>query len=535
MSEASPVVMQIPIQFRAGIKETVIENGIRYEPAIQGFVDLFNEPLFEYRKYINCVGGRGSGKSRSVIEHLCEKMLTETGKGFLICRKNFTDLNRTIYKRGNPSFIRTLDAWGYKGKYYHNQSDHYLRINGNDVFFTGVETPDNLRSMNVNYVMMEEVTDFDWEDFLELDARSRAPNEGDNVPGGKMNHIYMTSNPTKTWHWSVQHFYLNPLPAYQQECIYHKSSPLHNPYLPKRAIEDLKRQSMYDANLFRINILGEPGLPEGLVYSHIEQLPEEMWHPDIWNVQPVYGLDFGVNHPMVVAEGRFFRGAWYVRQRFFARDHLNYDLLKHMQDANKKWKEHVKPIRSLYESDQEYMEAMDLWEDAKFIPNIQDFKAYGYDSPRDLIPTNFDPTSRYWCDHQPDFYRPLIRAGHGYVRKANKANILAGIMTVKKFRVIISSQSTQMLEQFGQYSWVKKKGDLTQRDEPEKIEDDGPDAVRYMIHSEETYKNEGGGFLGSTSLGPTNNELKTEPKKIKSKAVYIPNANSDKPDPFDGW
>jgi len=529
MNEATP----LPVDFSDGITETVIKDGVRYEPAIEGFQALFNHPLFEYRKYINMVGGRGSGKSRSCIEHLCVKMLSETGKSFLICRKSMTDLRRTVYLRGNPSVIKTLNNWGYQGKYYHNQLQGYVSINGNDVYFTGVEDPDSLRSMNVNYVMMEEVTDFDWEDFLELDARSRAPNEGDTVKGGKINHIYMTSNPTKTWHWSVQHFYLNPLPAYQQNCIYHKSSPLHNPYLPTKAIEDLKRQSMYDANLFRINILGEPGLPEGLVYNHIEQLPEEMWDERIWHVQPVFGVDFGVNHAMVIMEGRKWKGAWYIRQRFFATDNLNYDLLNFMLDKNKKWKEHVKPLRSLCNSDGEYADLMDLWENGLFIPNISDYKAYGYEHPKDLIPFNFPMKAKYWVDHQPDFYRPLRTAGFN-TDLARKQNVLAGIMSVKKYRLIVSSQSADTLRQLSAYSWVKKRGDLTQRDEPEKVEDDSADAIRYIIHSEETYKNVGGGFLGSTSFNPVNPNLQQEQKKPKSKAVYIPNAKSNKPDPFDG-
>jgi len=465
--------------------------------------------------------------SHAVCDHLCEKMLSETGKGFVIARKSMTDLRKTVYMRGNPSIIRTLKNWKYDD-FYLNRSENYMRINGNDVFFTGVEDPDSLRSMNVNYAWFEEVTDFDWEDFLEIENRTRAPNTD-----GLSNHIYMSSNPSKSWHWSVQHFYLNPLEKYQQNCIYHISSPLHNPFLPKSAIEDLKRQAYYDANLYRVNILGEPGLPEGLVYTHIEQLPEEMWDEQIWHIPPVYGLDFGVNHPMAVSECRKYKNVWYVRQRFFARDQLNYDLLKFFQKSNEKWKEHVKPKRSLCDTEQEYIDAMDLWEACKFIPNLQDYKEYGYDSSRDLIPFNFDTTSRYWCDHQPDFYRPLMNAGHGYVRKANKSNVLAGIMTVKKYRIIISSQSSEGLQQFGQYSWIKKRGDVTQRDEPEKIEDDFPDCVRYAIHSEETYKATGGGFLGSTSTQP-NSQLKTPPKTTRSKAVYIPTAQN-RNDPYDGW
>lgn len=502
-----------------------VVNGVLEEPMVPGFYDLFyKNPRFKLKRYVLLCGGRGSGKSHGLCQYLCYLMVTQTNMKFVISRKTNPSLTRTVYK-GSPSIIETLRRWGIQFK--HRRADQEIEVNGNTVYFLSMDDPTKIKSMNVNYVWMEEANEFTWKDFIEFDAIARADN-----PYGT-NQVFMSFNPTKYYHWTVQVFYLTPIPVYKDKSIYTVSTPFTNPYLPLESKEMYLRAGDNDPALFKTNVLGEPSTPAGLVYTHFKTMPEELWPEAVWHIQPIYGVDFGFVHPMVIVEGRRYEDTWYIREMFYKDRQTVQDMVNHMQSRNLSWKETFKPIPELYPDD--YEDQLDLWERGTFVPNLDDYEAYGCERRSDLIPWYFDTSSRYWCDHQPDQYSTLMRGGFDGVYHARDKNVRAGIMTVKANKIIISASSTNMLEEARSYQWMElKANELVPKDEPIKEKDDAMDALRYLIHSS-SMRNKSGKYVGNTTalkenatVGKTDKDIlvqadqPSEPAPKRKRYVYVP-------------
>jgi len=77
-------------------------------------------------------GGARSSKSYSIIQLFIVKLVSETGKNFLITRKTLPSLRSTTYR----VFISLLDQ--YKIPYVWNKSENTVKVNKNYVLLTGI-------------------------------------------------------------------------------------------------------------------------------------------------------------------------------------------------------------------------------------------------------------------------------------------------------------------------------------------------------------------------------------------------------------
>lgn len=467
-------------------------DGTLYQTKVKAFAELERDPRFQTARYIDVFGGYGSGKSASLAMMMCEKMCKETGKTFLISRFTGRELKDTIYRGDTFSIINILDAWHVP--YTDRKGDAAIEINGNRVLFRSIDEPHKLRSLNLNYAWLDECNEFPLETFKEVDRRVRAPTRD-----GHINQIFLSSNPSHAYHWSLQMFYSNPVPAYKSRSLVHISSPLNNPFLGQDYIDTLLNIGELNENEFKIGVLGQPGVPEGLVYHHFEFLPEGQFPAAVWQQEPVFGIDFGWQHPMVVSEGRELDDVWYIRQRVY-KSHLEIaELLDHMNRCNEEWHAKTEPKKVLYQDRNLYEQDLDEWEHGKFMPNARDWQIYGFAAPEEMVPTSFPKGSFVFTDHDPEKYVRIYRAGWSNTRPANK-NVDAGIGYVKAHRVIISSESTDLISEAQTYSYKPSKGDSVNGNDVEyeddviKVHDDGMDSIRYIIASMELLSR--GGYVG---------------------------------------
>jgi len=216
----------------------------------------------------------------------------------------------------------------------------------------------------------------------------------------------------------------------RNDVTYIHSTYKDNPFLPDEIIFEIERLKDTDQNLWNIYGLGILGIATARVYSHfqlIDALPDE-YH------SRSYGLDFGYNHPMALIEVREKDDEYYIKELAYLRGCHTADLIELMPSF------HVSHSDTIY------------------------------------------------CDHEPDRIKELQQANYN-AEKANKA-VESGIDTVKSKKIYVTKDSTNLLREYGMYSF-KTTADGKILDDAVKLNDDAMDAMRYAIHSVQNQ-----GFVG---------------------------------------
>lgn len=460
------------------------KNGTLTISELTAFRKLRLHYKFRMMRYIVLQGGKGSGKTKWICQELCRRMITETNKTFLIMCKTNQQLVDTIYL-GDVSITDTLDAWGQT--YKHQRGVKNILINGNKVMFRSMDDPKKVRSMEANYVWLEEANRFTAEDFLELNTRLRSP-----INDGLPNQIFLSYNPTSIYFWAIQWFIANPIPLYRSNALIHVSTPLCNPFLTDEYIDALIAQGDMDENKFKSDILGVAGVPLGLIYRNFKVLPEGDFPRQVWDQTPYYAIDWGFNDPLVLLEGRKYDGTWYIRQHFYQSKVQVEDMIAYMNKAN------------VADAEPRAMEPRieDYWNDtvpSKMEEVVREEFRLDHEEwevkMNQIIPIGVPKGATIFCDAaDPGNIDKVRKAGWNAIPAMKE--VLAGIDTVQSSRVVISAQSEAVLEESGKYTWKPHKGDVMRdKDEPIGEWNHAMDCIRYMIHTYDRM-NAGDVFVG---------------------------------------
>jgi len=234
--------------------------------------------------------------------------------------------------------------------------------------------------------------------------------------------ITLSFNPISASHWLKKRFFDGET---GEDVFIHHSTYRDNPHLPEdfsRAIEKLKNENPH---YYRIYALGEWGVLKGVIYDKYETVDRM---PESFEVE-MLGLDFGYNHPQALVHIRIVENRAYIDELYYERERQNSAMIETME-KEAPW---VKSVR--------------CWADAA----------------------------------RPDLIDECAKAGWR-IDKAKK-DVFSGINFVKKYRLIFTKRSTNLIRECQLYSWrVNKDGNTL--DEPVKQNDDGMDAMRYGIFSE---------------------------------------------------
>jgi PBSX family phage terminase large subunit len=197
-------------------------------------------------------GGYGSGKT------FCGSLL-----GLLLARK-IAGIRGIVGALTFPvvrdttlvSYFEHLDFMGYKkGVHYEfNKVEAKLSFkNGSEILFRYFEDAHKLKSLNIGFAQIEEMSDVPESSFNMLLSRLRQAN----IPRFR---LFGHTNPENSKGWIYKQFIENPKPNYR--LIIAPST--QNTYLPEGFIDNLKQS--YDPEYYRINVLGEFGdYTKGLV------------------------------------------------------------------------------------------------------------------------------------------------------------------------------------------------------------------------------------------------------------------------------
>jgi phage terminase large subunit len=427
-----------------GRKRTSVES-------IEALIPQEDNKIFRLQKFYkflnetsrNCqvvclYGGAGSGKSESICQELVWRLFNEDFVYILIVRRSGPSLTASTY----DMVRRIVREFGFvEGVDFDiNKTEKTIRTRDTHsvMLFKPLDDYEKLKSLNLNYIYLEEATEVTHEDFAQLTFRARNRNRK-----GYANQVIISFNPVSPYHWTKlkivdkadiiersDYTRRDENGDYVVNTIYNSKTPYiavqHSTYLDNPFVEYGQTIDNYkenDDSLFQIYGLGEFIQMKNLIYTRYNIVPSMPLRPPT-----VMGLDFGWHRTALEA-------IWH--------DEQTYEL-------------YIKDI--IYE---EKLTTADIMHKL------------------DELPPSWRFVSIYADSADPDRIEEMQR--HGYPVEPAKKDVRAGIDVVKRFYLHIDENSIGILKELPTYKWKEKGGAIL--DEPVKINDHALDGVRYGVFS----------------------------------------------------
>ena len=267
-------------------------------------------------------GGAGSSKSYSVAQYLLMKAYSEPNKHILILRKTFPSLRISCI----PLIIQLLNE--YKLPYEYNKTEHTINLpNSSIITFTSLDNPDKIKSLTFcNYIWMEEATEFNIQDFRQLNLRMRAQND-------RPNQMFLSFNPISKLNW----VYSELIEPKNIDYNMHISTYKDNPFLDKEYVKQIEDLINQDKTYYDVYALGKWGAVDHVIYNNYETTSET---PEVYD-EIIYGVDFGYNDPSTVVKIYIKDQQYYLEELLYESKLTNNDLIQKLKSFNIK---HEEPI-----------------------------------------------------------------------------------------------------------------------------------------------------------------------------------------------
>lgn len=288
------------------------------------------DPLYSIdARYINCYGGRRSGKSYAVSQLLMRRCLEHGDRKVVVMRKYATTIRLSVWARVLDAIEETVGQMRCKI----NKTEKEIRFpNGSMMAFIGADDPQKLKSLEgITDYWLEEANEFVENDFDTLDAGLSAPVD----PPPQM---WLTYNPIPVipgfLHW-IQERFLQIEHKLGEIALNGSGAVLrtfykHNAFCPKETIQVLEGYKKTNPDLYKMWGLGEFTTLRGVILTNWDIVSEVPG-----GVQSLgYGLDFGfANDPATVVEAWRQRNVIWVQEKVCATELTNPELSIAMEDS----------------------------------------------------------------------------------------------------------------------------------------------------------------------------------------------------------
>jgi len=219
--------------------------------------------------------------------------------------------------------------------------------------------------------------------------------------------------------------YIYDLLETEEDVFFHKSTYKENPFLTKEIVKEIESLQDKDDNLWRVFGLGERGIATNSVFNKYILLENEDEFPKDGGLK-IRALDFGYNDPTALVECRIIEDRLYIKELLYSKGLTAEDL--------------VYKIRQL----------------------------------------DIDPTDDLWCDNaRPEMIQDLKRKGIN-AKPVIKNTILHGIDLIKRHKIFIHPESTNIHNEFKEYKWKTDK-DGRIMDTPIDLNNHTIDCIRYCL------------------------------------------------------
>lgn len=386
-------------------------------------------------------GGAGSGKSMSICQKLVERFYQETDLRILIIRKTGPSLTLTTWQMIQD----VLKQYGHveNDDYEINRAERSIKHGDNIMWFQSLDKEEKKKSLNITDVYVEEPTEINWNEYLQLKDRLRYPTRT-----GRPNQMFLSFNPVDEYHWTKTE--IIDKADYRERTDYQrhrelcegdpktaKISILHstykdNPFLPAGYREYLDHLWEQDKAHFTVYSLGEYAALENTIYTNyvIDHL--------LFSDNPTaMGIDFGYNNPTALVAVWQRDGELYLRELIFESYLTNQDLVQKL--------------------------------------NV-------------ILPKHWRSVPMYADAAEPARIEEIARAGYN-IRPGEK-DVKNGIDVVKRYRVHLHADSQNLIREWRSYKWREDRNGRV-LEEPVKLNDHACDAARYAIYSSDVIRNQG--------------------------------------------
>ena len=374
------------------------------------------ELIDDRTRFLLVTGSAGSGKtifcSFKTIMYAIEHPKARVG----VFRSTLPALRETAMLE-----IRTLmDNLGVE--YKENKSNAIMTLsNGATISFTPLDDDRKIRSLNLDFIFVEQCEEVSEEVFDELALRLRGE-----VSLKDYGQVLLIAQPEAKTHWIYRRFY--QIKKNDPDYKYVHFSYLDNPYLQdeqKRYYEGLK-ETNYDR--WRTHALGEWITSSKQIFTDNWSVGFDRTFFDFY----VAGLDFGWNVASAFELIGFYDDEAYVIDEVYAPELTNEDLLNEIQ---------------------------------------------GLFSEYDL---SFDDLDAVYCDSaSPDRIEVLVREGLPCYPSVK--DVKAKIDTARETRIHVNPNCENLIRELPNYQWKKDRdGNVT--DEPVKKDDHAIDSICYAIY-----------------------------------------------------
>jgi len=379
----------------------------------------------EDSRFVCLYGGASSGKSWTMAAWLLGRLFSEKNKGFLVLRKTRPAVRKSCYRLVK----HWLGEWGLP--YRENKTELILTSpTGSWMQFEGLDDVAKLKSIEgVNYIWLEEATEFTYLEFLQLHIRCRAKNEG-------LNQINFTFNPVDPVGNQWLEDITKKAPAGEllgstlrvMQCTH-----TDNPFLAKEERDGIEALADADPEYDKIYRQGLWATPTAIIYSGWDTIEEFPDHDKLDDIG--YGLDFGYVNPSALVKVGIRENDLYVEEMLHEKGLHNRDLIGRLHGL------------------------------------IHDQLAV-------IVGDSAEPA----------YIDEIAEAGwnvHGCVKaegQGGKSFVNTGIDRVKRFHMHVIKSSTNIIEELRGYKWKSDRaGNVLP--EPVKFKDHGLDALRYYVGS----------------------------------------------------
>ena len=217
------------------------------------FLPLF----FDEHRFLVLKGGGGSGKSIFAGRKVLERVTSEPGHRYLVCRKVAKTLRESCFKQLRAQAYEYYpDAVDYipRGE----SGDMYMRFrNGSVILFTGLDDVEKLKSIyNVTGIWIEEASELNEGDFNQLDIRLRGETT-------YYKQIILTFNPISITHWLKRRFF----DRRDERATVHESTYKDNRFLDEEAVRTLESFRDTDEYYYMVYCLGQWGVTGKTVFD----------------------------------------------------------------------------------------------------------------------------------------------------------------------------------------------------------------------------------------------------------------------------
>lgn len=391
---------------------------------IPPFLPKQEQFIFSKDRYICYSGGVGSGKTYAGCHKGLYLSLKYLGNRGLIGTQTYTQLKDTTQR----TFFEDVCPKELIHDYLKSEQRLVL-VNGSEIIFRTLDDETKLRSLNLGWFYIDEITTVHERIFKQLKYRLRFPKVPERYGFG-------TTNPDSPRHWAYQHF----AKGKTKDARLIETSSFENRYLSADYVTDLKYTT--DADDYRRLVLGQWIAHEGIIYKEFSRdrnvLPPD-WQPNLSQWAKFRAIDWGYINPFVclfiAVDGD---GVVYVFDEYYRRERLLED--------------HAKEIKQRY-------------------PNVYFHKTY------------YDPSDA-------ESPHKLRRLGFEGLR-AGRNDVVPGIQAVKAFisgkggktRLLVHPRCMNLIDEFESYRWDEaRSGDL--KEQPVKENDHGLDSLRYFLYTD---------------------------------------------------